>query len=110
MVNSEISNRFADYIRDIRNEIKRAPGKISVNWDLWTADTSKLSYFGLAAQWISVEDGSWMFRAEVIACHRILGAHNGTNLGHYFMRFTERVGITSKDSKTSNVCYVSCEI
>lgn len=95
-VRSEIVNRFADYIDDVKDKIKSAPGRVSVNWDLWMQDFTSDLYFGMAGQWISVKGKAWTFCAEVLTCHRILGDHSGANLGRHFIRFTDRAGITSK--------------
>ncbi|OJT02272.1 Zinc finger BED domain-containing protein RICESLEEPER 2 [Trametes pubescens] len=108
-VRTRIQNAFDDYITVTRKNIDAAIGNVSTNFDLWTEDHSSIAYFGMFGQWIDtqvscpagtdpVEGGKWSLRAAVLAMHEILGSHSGANLGRYFLKFSDRVGITSKTS------------
>lgn len=48
------------------NEVKAAPGKISLTADGWTADTTKALFLGMTAHWIDMKEGKWMLRTEVV--------------------------------------------
>jgi hypothetical protein len=63
---------------------KRAPGKVSITADGWSADTTKQGYLGLTGHWIHLMDtGKWVLRSEVVGFWALSGAHSGDNLGHY---------------------------
>lgn len=106
-VRTRIQNVFDDYIKVTRKNIQDAIGDVSTNFDLWTEDHSSVAYFGMFGQWIDTqlssptgadqgESGRWALRCAVVAMHEILGSHKGANLGRYFLKFSDRVGITSK--------------
>ena len=102
-VKTKIKNCFIDFLEDIRAAISLAPGEISALWDLWTAPYTKDPYLGLMIQWIEVKGAVWVMRAEVVAFHKIFGAHTGINLARYFLLLTDRIGVTSKNhSKVSS--------
>lgn len=92
-----INNAFVDFIADLQKTFQSVPGQVSVNWDLWTRENTSESEFGMTGQWIQITSaGTWALRVEVLAFHPIAGKHDGDNLGRYFLRLTDRVGITSK--------------
>lgn len=95
-VRTNIKNEYVDYIQDICMAICAALGAISINWDLWSEEHAGLAFFGMIAQWIDIQAGRWVLRSAVIAFHKISGLHSGSNLGKYFVKFTDRIGITSK--------------
>ncbi len=106
-VKNNINNKFVDYIEELRADIQKAPGDVSTAWDMWTAPHTSDSYFGMFLQWIDIdfEAGTWKFRDEVAACHKVLGNHGGENLGRYFILFLDRAGVTSKThNKVSPQC------
>ena len=79
-----------------------APGKISVTADGWTADNTKGSFFGMTAHWVEVSGRKWQLQSEVVGFQGVSGSHSGLNLGRYFIRLCDRVGITtSKSSKVT---------
>lgn len=55
-------------------------------------------FCGVIALWIDVdfEQQAWTMRNEVVACRKVLGKHNGENLGRHLLLFLDRVGIMSK--------------
>ena len=93
--------------------IQRAPGKILITADGWTADTTSHGFLGMTAHWIDVEleeirEGEvksrqkWSLQSAVVGFRGLSGGHDGENLGRYFMGLTDHVGITSKtESKVS---------
>lgn len=103
VVRMNIKNKFVQFIKGIRSDIGAAPGKASINHDLWTEDHSSTAFFGITAQWIDVKDlRPWTLRAEVIGFHKVLGDHSGQNLGRQLLKVTDRVGITSKKEGVPN--------
>ena len=102
-----ITNSFVDYLEQLCIDIAAAPGEVSTDWDLWTREQTGDPYFGMLGQWFDVSDLGWTFRAGVLAFNVISGQHSGENLGRYYVKFLDRVGITSKShckvSYTSNV-------
>lgn len=49
---------------------------------------------GITAHWIEIKGpSSWELRNEVVAFKGIAGAHNGENLGRYFVGLCKRAGI-----------------
>lgn len=104
IVRTQILNNFADYLSDNRQAICAAPGTISTNWDMWTEDQTSKPYLGLIGSWIDVTPECWTLRAEVLAFHIVMGAHDGDNLGRYFVKFLDRAGVTGKEySKVSPI-------
>jgi hypothetical protein len=57
-----------------------------------------VSFLGLTAHWIEVNDGQWKLRSEVIGFKGLSGDHSGANLGRYLIGLYERVGIITKSS------------
>nr|VWO96606.1 C2H2-type domain-containing protein [Ganoderma boninense] len=97
VVRTNIKNKFVQFIKELRSDLAAAPGKASINHDLWTEDHSSTAFFGITAQWIDVKDlRPWTLRAEVIGFHKIVGDHGGRNLGRHLLKVTDRAGITSK--------------
>lgn len=97
-VKTRINNEFVGFLKDLKDDIEKAPGDISSLWDMWTAPHTSEPYFGLILQWVGVDEptGTWTFRNEVGACHKVLGDHSGADLGRYFTLFLERAGVISK--------------
>ncbi|OJT06528.1 Zinc finger BED domain-containing protein RICESLEEPER 2 [Trametes pubescens] len=104
-VYTRIQNEFGTYMSNLRKNIEAAIGDVSSNFDLWTEDHASIAYFGMIGQWIDTHgpegehatvEYKWALRSEVVAMHEILGEHNGANLGRYLLKFSDRVGITSK--------------
>lgn len=95
-VRTNIKNKFVDYVQSILTSIRAAPGDVCPNWDLWSEEHASLAFFGMMVQWIDVKGDVWKLRVGVAAFHKISGDHSGKNLGRYFIKFTDRVGITSK--------------
>ena len=73
-------------------------GRVSTTTDLWSVDQTKLSFMGITAHWIEVnnESGKWELMSEVIAFRTVFGPHDGSNLGRYFIGLCERAGIITK--------------
>lgn len=111
-----IHNAFVDLLQDLKDNIQvgsstmlyvtrssliidyQSPtsGKISTTMDLWSADQTKASFFGLTAHWIQVDQSKkWNIKSHVIAFQAISGAHTGDNIGRYFMGLCDRVGVIS---------------
>ncbi|RDB23358.1 putative AC transposase [Hypsizygus marmoreus] len=88
-----LHNQFVEWLKQLKADILKAPGKVSVTADGWSADTTKASFLGMMAHWIDVVKG----KSEVIAFQGILGDHSGLNLGRYFVGCCDRVGIMGKD-------------
>ena len=80
-----------------------APGKVSVTFDGWSADTTKTGFQGMTAHWIDVKEGKWKMRAEVIGFKAISGNHGGENLGRHAVGLLDRVGIM--DKKGTKACW-----
>lgn len=76
--------------------IKRAPGKVSITADGWSADTTKASFLGMTAHWIEVDEGKWSLISEVVGFKGLSGEHTGANLGRYIVGLCDRVGIMSQ--------------
>ena len=61
---------------------------------------------GITVHWIeSKSAGCWTLRSEVIAFKGIAGAHNGENLGCYFVGLCKQAGIIGNTS--SKVSFLS---
>ncbi len=62
---------------------------------------------GVTAHWIEVnaESSKWELTSEVIAFRAVLGAHDGSNLGRYFIGLCERAGIITKTE--CKVCHLN---
>ena len=73
-------------------------GQVSTTTDLWSIDQTKLSFMGITAHWIKVnnESGKWELMSEVIAFCTVFGPHDGSNLSRYFIGLCERAGIITK--------------
>ena len=70
--------------------------------DLWSVPQTKASFMGITAHWIESDPKmkKWTLCSKVIAFRSISGAHNGHNLGRYFIGLCQRAGIIDhKDSK-----------
>ena len=81
-----------------------ALGKISATADGWTADNTKVLFFGMTAHWIKVKDGKWKLWSEVVSFQGVSGEHSGWNLGPYFMGLRDHVGIcTTEGSKVRSL-------
>ena len=97
-VKSDILVSFLEqWLCDLLNEGKVAPGKISLTADGWSADTTKASFLGMMAHWIDVKEGTWKLRSEVVGFKPVSGDHSGWNLGCYIVGLCERVGICTQD-------------
>jgi hypothetical protein len=104
VVRTKIINNFTNYLNDIRSAIRASPGTVSTNWDMWTQDQTSDPYFGMLGSWIDVSPASWTLRVEVLAFHIVIGAHDGENLGRYFVKFLDRAAITGRSySKVNNI-------
>ena len=67
-VRSHITNKFIEYMEQLKADIAKAPGAVSTLCDLWTAPNTSNPFVGLMATWIQVgEDGVWTFRDEITA-------------------------------------------
>jgi hypothetical protein len=66
--------------------------------DIWTLDQTKASFMGITGHWVDVSASTWTLRSEVVVFRGLSGSHNGQNLGNYFVRLCERVGIFSPDN------------
>jgi len=69
--------------------------------DLWSVDQSKAAFFGLTAHWICADlqkNSPWSLCSQVVAFWGVFGAHNGENLGHYFVSLCKRASIITKMS------------
>ena len=67
---------------------------------------TKASFMGITAHWIkSKSTGCWTLHSKVIAFKGIAGAHNGENLGCYFVGLCKRAGIIGNTS--SKVSFLS---
>nr|VWP01648.1 Uncharacterized protein [Ganoderma boninense] len=96
-VRSHITNTFVDYMTRLKEDISRAPGAVNTMGDTWTAPHTSDPMFGLLVVWIDIQpDGTWVYRDEVAAFHKILGDHGGANLGRYLLLFLDRCGVTSR--------------
>ncbi|KDQ60303.1 hypothetical protein JAAARDRAFT_191695 [Jaapia argillacea MUCL 33604] len=76
-------------------------------WDLWSQDKTSTPFLGLVGQWISVNGSNWKLECKVLGFHKISGAHDSQNLGKYFIKLTDCVGITSKS--LHKLGYVTCD-
>jgi len=82
-------------------------GCISTTTDLWFVDQTKASFMGITAHWIKIKSpGSWALCSEVVAFKGIGGAHNGENLGRYFVGLCKWAGIVG-DTGTKVNCLFS---
>ena len=66
---------------------------------------------GITAHWIeSKSPGHWALHTEVIAFKSIAGAHNGENLGRYFVGLCKQVGVIGSTSAkvSSFVSFLKC--
>ncbi len=97
-VKTRINNGFVRFLKDLKDNIEKAPGDISSLWDMWTVPHTLEPYFGLILQWVGVDEPTetWTFCNEVGACHKVLRDHSGADLGRYFTLFLERAGAISK--------------
>ena len=79
-------------------------GRVSVTTDLWSVSQTKASFMGITAHWIESDPKmkKWTLCTEVIAFRSISGAHDGHNLGRYFIGLCQHAGII--DHKDSKVC------
>ena len=67
---------------------------------------TKALFMGITAHWIECKSaGCWTLCSEVIAFKGIAGAHNGENLGHYFVGLCKWAGIVGNTS--SKVSFLS---
>ena len=64
-----------------------------------------MSFLGVTAHWIEVDDGQWKLRSEVIGFRGLSGDHSGANLGRYLISLYKHVGIiTESHTKVSSYC------
>ncbi len=98
-VRARINNEYVDFIAEIKDAVSEAPGAVSSGWDLWSAPHTSDHYFGMLIMWVDVDwrSGTWTLRDEVAACRKMLGKHDGENLGKYLLLCYDRVGVTSKE-------------
>ena len=67
-VRSHITNKFIEYMEQLKADIAKAPGAVSTLCDSCTAPNTSNPFMGLMATWIQVgEDGVWTFRDEITA-------------------------------------------
>jgi hypothetical protein len=98
-----LHNEFVKHMKDLKDEIKAAPGKVSITADGWSTDNTKMGFMGMTAHWIQVKDGKWKMRAAVIRFKALSGTHSGENLGRYAVGLLDRIGIMDKSgSKASH--------
>ena len=76
--------------------------------DLWSVDQTQILFMvfmGIMVHWIEANpaNGYWELSSTIIAFRVISGAHDGANLGRYFVGLCDRAGIF--DSSDSKVCY-----
>ena len=81
---------------------KATPGKVSITFDGWSADTKKAAFQGMTAHWIQVKEGKWKMRAEVIGFKALSGNHGGENLRRYAVGLLDCVGIMHRNG--TKVC------
>jgi hypothetical protein len=74
------------------------PGRVSTTTDLWTEDKTKASFIGITGHWIQVKDSEWRLRSEVVSFRGLTGTHSSGNIGRYFVRLSEHVGIITTTS------------
>ena len=70
--------------------------------DLWSVDQTQISFMGISVHWIKTiaANRDWELSSTMIAFHAISGAHDGTNLGWYFVGLCDCAGIfDNRDSK-----------
>lgn len=104
-VRSHITNCFIDFMNQLKADIMRAPRDVNIMCDTWTAPHTSDPMFGLLLVWIDIQpDGTWVYRDEVAAFHKILGDHSGANLGCYLVLFLDRCSVMSQ--KHLKVCGV----
>jgi hypothetical protein len=104
VVRTKIINNFTNYLNNICSAIQASPGTVSTNWDMWTQDQTSDPYFGMLGSWINVSPASWTLRVEILAFHIVIGAHDGENLGRYFVKFLDHSAITERSySKVNNI-------
>jgi hypothetical protein len=72
---------------------QKAPRKVSVTIDGWSANTTKASFLGITGHWINVDGSAWTLESAVLAFHCISGQHTGENLRRYFFALGEWAGI-----------------
>ena len=92
-----ISNEFMRFFERLRVDVGKAPGSVSVLWDMWTMPQTSYGFFGMLAQWIEVKGSTWTFCVEVIAMHKVVGRHDALNLSKYILKFLDRAQITTKN-------------
>jgi hypothetical protein len=97
-----IHNKFIGHLIDLKSEIQSIPGRVSSTTDLWSLDQTKVSFLRMTGHWIKVNSSKWMLHSEIIGFHGLSGPHSGENVGRYFLKLCERVGIIS--SSVSKVC------
>ncbi len=89
--------------------MKASPGKVSITFDGWSADTTKAAFQGMTAHWIEVKEGKWKMWAAVIGFKALSGNHGGENLGRYAVGLLDRVGIMHKNgTKVCRFVYLLC--
>jgi len=79
---------------------------VSITFDGWSADTTKMGFQGMTAHWIDVKDEMWKMRAAIIGLKAVSGNHSGENLGRHVVSLLDRVDIMDKNgSKVSSLIF-----
>ncbi len=77
-----IHNEFMDWLKTLKSEIlvsslflqvicthfytQKAPSRILLAIDGWTADNMKASFLGMIVSWIEVKGGKWKLHSKVV--------------------------------------------
>ena len=127
-VSTFIHNSFIDFFQRLKINIQvssilfwvayskphtlqsNAAGRVLTTMDLWSVNKTKAAFFGITAHWIEANtSGQWSLNSQVIAFRGVSGAHDGANLGRYFIGLCECIGIiaaaSSKVSTYQTYCY-----
>ena len=116
-----IHNEFMDWLKTLKSEIlvsslflqvicthfytQKAPSRILLAIDGWTADNMKASFLGMIVSWIEVKGGKWKLHSKVVGFQPVLGNHSSWNLNHYIIRLCNHVRILNKN--WSKVCVLT---
>lgn len=112
---TRIDQLWEEHIQELRNDFKHAAGKVSLTADLWT-DPNLSPYMAVTAHWIEIKEVQsprgvekvMVWRADLIAFHRVPGRHTGNHLAAALLHILDRLKMTSKigwltlDNATNN--------
>lgn len=107
-VTNFLHNQFARTIENQVKEIENLIGLVATCGDMWSSPNNKMPYFGAMAAYIVIELRKkkrplWKLKTTILGFRAVEGAHDGSNLGHYYFGLCRRVGIINVEKKVSKV-------